>query len=144
MIKYLLHDMLGDVTVYQGGSQRVTPLVGSEVRGPTMLIADIAALQPAVERWPVGAAGDRDLAVRVLLRPGKQHGPGRVAVQDPLLLAADQLQQLVIDGDESLAFHLVVEVAKIGGSAVVGDRAAERQPEGVGDAQAAADQDDRG
>src|SRR5580693_1054516 len=101
MIKYLLHDMLGDITVYQGGwtsrfkggSQRA-PLVGSEVRGPAMLIADVAALQPAVERWPVGAAGDRHLAVRVLLRPGKQHGPGRVAVQDPLLLAADQLQQL--------------------------------------------------
>jgi len=143
MVKYLLHDMLGNVPVYEDGPKRAAPLMGSQVDRPAMLVADVAAFQPAVERQPVGGAADRFLPVRILGRAGEQHDPGRVAAQDALLLAADQFQQLVIEGHEGLAFHLVVAVAQVRGPGVVGDGAVEGQLQGIGDAQSAADQDER-
>ena len=60
----------------------------------------------------------------------------------PLLLSADQRDQFVVEGDERLAFHLVVAVTQVRSAAVVGDDAVEWQLERVGHAQAAADQDD--
>jgi len=43
------------------------------------------------------------------------------ALQCPLVLLADQREDLVINGDEGLAFHLGVAVAQVGGAVGVGD-----------------------
>ena len=44
-------------------------------------------------------------------RGNSSRGSGGEALQHPLLLLADQREDLVIDGDEGLAFHLGVVVA---------------------------------
>jgi hypothetical protein len=49
---------------------------------------------------------------------GNSTAGGRVTAEDPLLLLADQRQQLIDDRDQGLAFHLVVAVAQVGGAAV--------------------------
>jgi hypothetical protein len=59
MIEDLLHDMLRNVMVDQDSSQRVAPLVGSEMDRRPVLVADVAVRQPAVEGSPVGGAADR-------------------------------------------------------------------------------------
>ena len=51
MIKDLLHDMLGDVAVDEARSQRVPPLMGCEMDRLAVLVADVAAFQPAVEAF---------------------------------------------------------------------------------------------
>ena len=67
----------------------------------------------------------------------------RPAVGNSLLLGADVVFEVFIDGDGGLAAHLVVEVAQIGGVLSVVEQAVERQCAGVGGAQPAPDQDDR-
>jgi hypothetical protein len=58
------------------------------------------------------------------------------------LLVGDLLAELVVDGHQGLALHLVVEVLQVGGAVGVEDDAVTGQLEGVGDPQSAADQDD--
>jgi len=84
-------DFLLNVAVDPSGAQRVPPLVRREVHRTAVLVADVAALQPAVERQPVGGGGDRGCAVEVLRWPGEQ--PCRVGqgVGDAALLLVDQL-----------------------------------------------------
>ncbi len=107
-----------------------------------VLVLDVAAFQPPVERQPVSRAAGRRLPVKVLGRPGKQaRWPGGPALQDPVLLLADQGMQILVDGDERLAFHLVVEVPQIRGSVSVAGDAVPFEAEGVGDPQPAVDQD---
>jgi hypothetical protein len=71
-----------------------------------VLVADVAVLQPAVESLAVGCAADRGSAVGVFGRPGKQHDPGRVAGEHPLLLSADQRDQFVVEGTSASRFIL--------------------------------------
>ena len=93
--------------------------------GLAVLVADIAAGQPAVEREPVGRGGGRGPAVGVLRRPREQH---RCAVAtDAVLLFDDQGVEFFVDRDQRLAFHLVVEVAQVGGAVGVEDDAVARQ-----------------
>ena len=47
VVEDLLHHMLGDVPVDQRCSQRVAPLVRGQVDGLAVLVADVAAFQPA-------------------------------------------------------------------------------------------------
>ena len=44
MVEDLLHDVLGDVAVDQGRAEGVPPLVGSEMDGQAVLVADVAVL----------------------------------------------------------------------------------------------------
>ena len=129
VIEYFLYDMLRDIPVDQDCSQSVTPLMGGQVHGLAVLVADVAVFQPAVERAAVGMAGDGPAPVEVAVLPGEQHrGTDGETLQHPLLLLADQQEDLVVDGDEGLAFHLGVVVAQVRGAVGVGDRAVESQP----------------
>src|SRR5207248_11736637 len=51
------------------------------------------------------------------------------------LLFADEVLEFLIDGHECFAFHLVVEVAQVGGAVGVGDDAVAAEPQRVGDPQ---------
>ena len=74
------------------------------MHGLPVLVADVAVFQPAVERAAVGMAGYGLATVEVAGLPGQQHGSaGREALQHPLLLLADEPEELVVDGDEGLA-----------------------------------------
>src|SRR6266852_2035961 len=74
VIEDFLHDMLGDVTVDQDRPEGVPPLVGCQVHGLAVLVADVAVFQPAVEGLAIGAAADRAGPADVGVRPGEQHG----------------------------------------------------------------------
>ena len=39
MVEYFLHDVLGDIAVYEPGAERVPPLMRSQVQGAAVLIA---------------------------------------------------------------------------------------------------------
>lgn len=54
MVEDAPDDFLRDVTVDQPGAKGVAPLVRGEPDRSAVLVADIAELQPAVERQPVG------------------------------------------------------------------------------------------
>jgi hypothetical protein len=143
MIENPPDDFLGDVPVDHPGPECVSPLVRGEVHRPSVLVADGAAFQPPVKRQPVSRAADRRSPVDILSRPREQPGrPAGPAFQGTLLLFGDQAVNVLVDGDEGLAFHLVVEVAQIRRCVGVGGEAAGLEPEGVGDPQAAADQDE--
>ena len=105
------HDLLRDVPVDQPGAEGVPPLVRGQPDRAAVCVADIAAGQPAVEREPVGRCGDRGPAVGVLRRPREQHRRRRPTRR---LLLDDQGVELLVDRDQRLAFHLVVEVAQVG------------------------------
>jgi hypothetical protein len=142
MIEDLADDFLRDVPVDQAGSQRVPPLMRGQVDRVAVLVADVAAGQPGVERPPVCPGVHRLASVAVRLGLGKQYGRGRVLALRACLLAADVLCELLIDGHECLAVHLVVEVAQIGCPAAVAGQAVERQPGRVAYPQPAADEDE--
>ena len=72
--------------------------------------------------------------VRAAVRPALQHPP---------LLCDDIGLELLVDGDSGFAFHLGVEVTQVGSTLAVVQEAVELQREGTGDAQPAADQDER-
>ncbi len=115
------------------------------MHGLALFVADVAAGQPPVEGVAIGGSGEGGLPVGVLGRPGEEYGGAAgPAGEDALLLLADECLELVVDGHEGLAFHLVVVVAQVGGAVVVGDDAVAGQAHRVGDPQAAADEDDRG
>ena len=65
-------NFLGHVPVDQPSAQGVAPLVRGEVDRLPVVVADVAALQPPVERQPVGARADRGTAIGVLRRPREQ------------------------------------------------------------------------
>jgi len=143
MIENPPDDFLGDVPVDHLCPERVSPLMRGEVHRSSVLVADGAAFQPPVERQPVSRAAGWRGSVDVLSRPGKQPGcPAGPAFQDTLLLFPDQAMNVLIDGDKGLAFHLVVEVAQIRCCVGVGGEAAGLEPEGVGDPQAAVNEDE--
>jgi hypothetical protein len=100
-------------------------------------VTDIAEGQPAIEREPVGRRGGRSPAVGVLRRPWEQHR----RIPDPALLFDDQGVELFVDRDQCLAFHLVVEIAQVGGALGVDDHAVPRHAQRVGDPQPGPDQD---
>ena len=144
VIEDLLDDMLGDVTVDEGRSQRVAELVRGEPDRGAVLAADVAGRQPAAEPAAVGVAVRRDRAVDVLRGAGEQdRGPAGPPAGVPLPLPPDLGDELVIDGDKGLAFHLVVVVAQVGLPVTVADDAVGGQLAGVADAQPAPDQDER-
>ena len=73
---------------------------------------------------------------------GNSTGVRRASVaSDRLLLPGDLLVEFLVDGDQRLAFHLVVEVAQVGGAVGVADDAVAGEPPASPDPQAAADQD---
>ncbi|WP_327248854.1 hypothetical protein [Streptomyces sp. NBC_01320] len=103
-----------------------------------MLVADIAALQPEIELPAVGVRGQRSGAVGV--HPGGREQPPAAAgpaFQDALLLGGDLALDLLVDGDQCLAFHLPVEITQIGGAVGVPDDAVEGQVTSVTDPQPA-------
>ena len=57
MIKEDLDDFLRDVAVDQPGREGMAPLVGGQVHGPAVLVADVTALQPVVQLAAVGVGG---------------------------------------------------------------------------------------
>ena len=67
----------------------------------------------------------------------------RPAVQHPPLLCDDIGLEFLVDGDGCFAFHLGVGVAQVGSALAVVQQAVELQREGTGDAQPAADQNER-
>ncbi len=99
MVEDLLHHVLGDVPVDQGGPERVPPLVRCQVNGPVVLVAHVAAFQPPVQGASVGAVADRDVPVGVGVLLGEQHcrAAGPAACQR-LLLPGDFVFQLLVDG----------------------------------------------
>jgi hypothetical protein len=106
------HHFLRDVAVDQPGAEGVAPLVRGQPDRAAVSVTDIAAGQPAVEGVPVGRGGGRCPAVGVLRRPREQHR----RVSDPVLLLDDQGVELFVGRDQRLAFHLVVEIAQVGGA----------------------------
>src|SRR3954463_11338839 len=106
MVEDAAHDFLGHVTVDEPGAEGVSPLVWSEMDPVSPVVSDVAMVEPAVEGEPVGRTADRGAAVWVLRGPREQHRSGA----DPGLLFADQGTDLLVDGDQRFAFHLVVEV----------------------------------
>jgi hypothetical protein len=115
--------------------------MGGEMDWLSVLVADVAVCQPAVEGSPVGGAADRQGSGQVRLRPGEQHrGAVRPLEADAVVLGADHGAELVVDGHEGLAFHLGVAVAQVRGAGGVGDDAVPGQRDGAGDPQPAADQ----
>ena len=89
VIEDLLDDMLGDVTVDEGCSQRVAELVRGEPDRGAVLAADVAGRQPAAEPAAVGVAVRRHRAVDVLRGAGEQdRGPAGPAAGVPLAAAA--------------------------------------------------------
>ena len=124
VIEDAAHDFLRDVAVDQPGAEGVAPLVRGQLDRAAVLVADIAAGQPAVEREPVGDEAGRGPAVGVLRRPREQH---RLPSRDAVLLFDDQGVELLVDRDQRLAFHLVVEIAQVGGAVGVEDDAVARQ-----------------
>src|SRR5260370_38401566 len=99
VIKDLLHDMVGNVTVDQPRGESVPPLVRGEMNGAAVLVADVAVFQPPVEHVPVGAGGEGALPVGVGFQGGEQMRAGAAwtAVKDPLLLLADHRLGVVVD-----------------------------------------------
>jgi hypothetical protein len=103
MIKEDLDDFLRDVAVDQPGREGMAPLVGGQVHGPAVLVADVAALQPVVQLAAVGVGGELPDAVGVHPGCGEQP-PAAVgpAVQDPALLLCDLLVEFPVDGDAAI------------------------------------------
>ena len=137
VIEDAAHHFLRDVAVDQPGAEGVAPLVRGQPDRAAVRVTDIAAGQPAIEREPVGRRGGRGPAVGVLRRPWEQHR----RVPDAALLFDDQGVELFVDRDQRLAFHLVVEIAQVGGAVGVEDDAVPRHAQRVGDPQPGPDQD---
>jgi hypothetical protein len=134
MIKDAPHYVLRDVPVDQPGPESVPPLMRGEVNRAAVLVTDVAAVQPTIERHPVGRAGCGRGAVEVLGGPGKQaRSAGGPALSRAVPLLAKQVAKLLVDGHQSLSFHLVVEVAQIRRAVGVGDHAVGRHSQRVGD-----------
>lgn len=116
--------------------------VRDDANGLAVLVTDGAALEPAVKGLAVDAVADRLLAVVVVGDAGEEHRrPVRPVLLEAVSLRGDGVGEVGVDGHQGLAFHFVVEVAKVGRAlAVVGD-AIGRQADGVGDAQPAPHQD---
>ena len=137
-------DLLRHVPVDQLGAERVPPLVRGQVDGLAVLVADVAAFQPAVQRPAVGVwspTGRRPSGLPLSLREQPRSSLGPSGSQ-ALAVFADGAFQLLIDRDERLAFHLVVVIAQVGSAVGVADDAVAGQAERVGDAQPAAHQDE--
>src|SRR6266568_6079150 len=99
VIEDLLHDMLGDVTVDEGRSQRVAELVRGDPDRGAVMAADVAGRQPAAEPAAVGVAVRRHRAVAVPGGAGEQdRGPAGPAAGVPLPLPPDPVDDFVIDG----------------------------------------------
>jgi hypothetical protein len=139
MIEDAPHDLLRDVTVDQPGAEGVAPLVRGQPDRAAVRVANLAAGQPAIEREPVGRRGSRGPAVGVLGRAREQHR----GVPDAALLFSDQSVKLLVDRDQRLTLHLVVEIAQVGGAVGVEDHAVPRHAQRVGDPQPGPDQDQR-
>ena len=113
------HDLLRDVPVDQPGAEGVSPLVRGQAHRSAVCVANIAAVQPAVEREPVGRSGDRGRPSGFFVGRGNSTG----ASLTPGLLLDDQGVEFLVDRDQRLAFHLVVDVAQVGRAVGVGDDA---------------------
>src|SRR5262245_22546384 len=101
----------------------MSPLMWSKVSRPAVFVADLAALQPAVQRLPVGGRADRFGAVEVRRGPGKQEGAFGPAAPGAGLLFGDVAFEFGVDGDQCLASHFVVVVPQVGGAVGVADDA---------------------
>jgi len=135
-------DLLRHVAVDQLGAECVTPLVRRQLDRLAVLIADVAAFQPAAQRPAVGVTCHRLVPVRVAGGPREQHGRAAwPAGPQPLIVLADGVLEFLIDRDERFPVHFVVEVTQVGRSIGVTDEAVTGQPHRVGDAQPAAHQD---
>lgn len=142
MIEKDAYDFLGDVPVDQPGSKSVAPLMERQMDRPAVFAPDVAPLQPAVELASVGMRGQGPGAVGI--HPWRREHPPAAAgptLKDALLLGGDVTLDLLIDGDQGFAFHLPVEVARVGGAVSVPDDAVEGQVAGVADPQPAAHKD---
>ena len=118
------------------------PLMGREMHRFAVLVADVAAFQPAVEGIPVGPAGHGVLSGDVAQGPREQRRrPGRPPAGDAFLLAADAGGEFLVDGHECFPFHFRVVVPQVGGALAVAGDAVERQGQGGGDPQSALDED---
>ena len=87
----------------------------------------------------VGGASDRCPAVVILRCPGEEQR----RLRQRALPRDDQAVQFLVDRDQGLTFHLVIEVAQVGCLVGVEDDAVVRQPQRVRHAKPAADQDHR-
>src|SRR6266566_7347995 len=143
MVEDLLDHVLRDVPVDQAGSERVPPLVRSDLDRATVLVADVAALQPAAQGASVGAVADRraPAGVRGWLREQRRRSAGP-ALLHCVLLPGDLPLQLLVDRDQRLAFHLVIAVAQVRSAGSIAGDAVPGQPPRIAETQPAADQDE--
>jgi hypothetical protein len=109
-----------------------------------VFVADVAAVQPAIERQPVGRAGSGLGAVEVLGGPRKQAGRALgPTIGVALTLLVELVAEFLVNGHQGVTFHFVVEVAQIGRGVGVGHHAVAGQAQCVGDPQPTAHQDHR-
>ena len=131
-------DLLRDVTVDQPGAEGVAPLVRGQLDRAAVRVADVAAGQPAVEREPVGRGGWSGPG-----RRGSSSDAGTAPARPRRRSCCSTIRawSSFVDRDQRLAFHLVVEIAQVGGAVGVEDHAVARQAQRVGDPQPGPDQD---
>ena len=117
VVEDLPDDLLRDIPVDQTCSQGVSPLVRGQVHRSAVFVADVAALQPLVERVAVGAAAEWRAAGQVGRGRGNSTGvrSGQRSRRRRCCWSICPVK-FVVDGDERFAFHLVVEVAQVGGA----------------------------
>lgn len=93
----------------QSGGERVPPLVGCQVHGITVLVADVPERKPPVQRDAVAVVGHRSLPASVSGQRGEQVGVGVGPTGgDPGLLGPDLSLQFLVDRNRGLPVHLVV------------------------------------
>lgn len=111
------YDLLRDVAVDHAGAQGVAALVRGEVGGTSVFVAGLAELQSAVGGQTVSRTHLWVAAVGVLRRPREQVWAALwPAGENTLLLLVAESVDFLVDGDEGLAFHLVVDVTGVGGA----------------------------
>jgi hypothetical protein len=143
MVQDPADDFLGHVTVDQPGAECMPETVRDDADGLGVLVTDVAALEPAVKRLPVGAAIRGPVSLGIVFRHREQHPRAR---RPPGLqietVFTDGALQFLVDRDQRFAVHLVVVVAQVGRSVAVMDDAVAWQADRVGDPQPAAHQDE--
>ena len=97
-------------------SERVAPLVRGEMHRPAVLVADVAALQPAVRagRGRSGCSAGRTPSGFIRVRGNSHRPPSGQRSRIRLCCSVICWLEFLVDGDERFAFHLVVEVAQVG------------------------------
>ena len=116
-------------------------LMSGDMHWLTEFICDTACFEPLPELEVERRGGNGQPSVGVGAAARQQHGRGREPLSGAFLLRLDHGGEFVVDGHHRVAAHLVVAVAQIDRALRVADQAVQRQPGGVADAQAGADED---